>query len=150
LTAALDKRDIIYEQKVKILEHWQMSYSSLGKQRETIEMMQEAEKLIEATDKKVVEAEAFKGIPASPALTTVFPNTRGIVSDHGGMLASAAIVAREYGIPAVVGTSTTTASICDGDIVRVDGTQGRVEVISKTQSRKSDNPATRPLWKSAL
>ena len=128
-------------------------------------MMKETAQLFEATEKKVVEGETFKGIPASPgvtkgsvtvitsykdlskvrtgtilvcpcmspALTIVFPNIRGIVSDHGGMLASAAIVAREYGIPAVVGTSTATASIYDGDIVRVDGTQGRVEVISKAQ-----------------
>jgi phosphoenolpyruvate synthase/pyruvate phosphate dikinase len=66
----------------------------------------------------------------SPELTTIFPWIKGVVTDHGGKLASAATIAREYGIPAVAGTLTATESINDGDIIRVDGTEGHVEIIS--------------------
>ena len=66
----------------------------------------------------------------SPAWTPIFPKIRGVVTDSGGMLTHAAITAREYGIPAVVGTWVATSSIKDGDIIRVDGTNGVVEIVS--------------------
>lgn len=69
----------------------------------------------------------------SPELTTIFPKIKGVVTDHGGKLASAATIAREYGIPAVIGIPTATESINDGDIIRVDGTEGHVEIISRAQ-----------------
>ena len=69
-------------------------------------------------------------------LILIFPLLRAIVTDHGSMLANAAIVAREYGIPTVVGTRTATEAIHDGDIIRVDGTMGLVEIISRAQQRK--------------
>jgi pyruvate,water dikinase len=47
------------------------------------------------------------------------------------MLTHAAIAAREYNIPAVVGTWNATASVRDGDIVRIDGTAGAVEILSR-------------------
>jgi pyruvate,water dikinase len=53
----------------------------------------------------------------------------GIVTDRGGLLSHAAIVAREYGLPAVVGTTDATKRICDGARVRVDGVKGTVEVL---------------------
>ena len=49
-----------------------------------------------------------------------------VVTDHGGALSHAAIMAREFGIPAVVGTREATARIPDGALVRVDGTTGEV------------------------
>jgi len=74
---------------------------------------------------------------ASPVLTPVLPKIKGLVTDTGGLLAPAATIAREYGIPVVVGTSTATASINDGDVIRVDGTNGRVMIIARTQQRAS-------------
>jgi len=68
----------------------------------------------------------------SPELTVVFPEIKAIVTDHGGMLASAATIAREYGIPAVVGTLVATEFINGGDIIRVNGTEGRVEIVSRS------------------
>jgi pyruvate,water dikinase len=53
-----------------------------------------------------------------------------IVTDRGGQLSHAAIVAREYGIPALVGTGNATRTIPDGARVRVDGSTGTVEVLS--------------------
>jgi pyruvate,water dikinase len=71
----------------------------------------------------------------------------GVVTDTGGMLTHAAIAAREYGIPAVVGTWKATNSIRNGDIVRVDGTAGVVEVIQrsalKTPVSSPENQETR-------
>jgi pyruvate,water dikinase len=48
------------------------------------------------------------------------------VTDRGGLLSHAAIVAREFGIPAVVGTGEATAKIRDGSLVVVDGDTGQV------------------------
>jgi len=52
-----------------------------------------------------------------------------IVTDRGGQLSHAAIVAREYGIPAVVGTMNATDMIPDGARVTVDGAAGTVEIV---------------------
>jgi pyruvate,water dikinase len=63
------------------------------------------------------------------AFNVVLPLLGAIVTDRGALLSHAAIVAREYGIPAVVGTREATRAIPDGARVRVDGTRGRVEVL---------------------
>jgi phosphohistidine swiveling domain-containing protein len=52
-----------------------------------------------------------------------------IVTDHGSFASHAAIMGREMGFPAVVGTVNATARIPRGAIVRVDGTAGTVEVV---------------------
>jgi pyruvate,water dikinase len=57
-----------------------------------------------------------------------FARAAALVTDHGGMLAHPAIVAREFGIPAVVGTGMATTSMVNGQVVTVDGTTGRVEM----------------------
>ncbi|HEY1111321.1 MAG TPA: PEP-utilizing enzyme, partial [Opitutaceae bacterium] len=62
----------------------------------------------------------------------VFARAAALVTDHGGALAHPSIVAREYGIPAVVGTGCATAKLKTGQVVTVDGATGRVEV--RTQS----------------
>jgi rifampicin phosphotransferase len=60
--------------------------------------------------------------------SVAFARAAALVTDHGGMLAHPAIVAREYAIPAVVGTGIATSSLVDGQTVTVDGTTGRVEM----------------------
>jgi pyruvate,water dikinase len=67
----------------------------------------------------------------STAWTPLFLKIAAVVTDTGGMLTHAAIAAREYGIPAVVGTWNATNSIRDGDIIRVDGNMGVVEVLRR-------------------
>jgi rifampicin phosphotransferase len=64
------------------------------------------------------------------AFNIVLPLLGAIVTDRGGLLSHAAIVAREYAIPAVVGCSDATAVVADGDRVRVDGRAGEVEVLA--------------------
>jgi pyruvate,water dikinase len=66
----------------------------------------------------------------SAAFNVVLPMLGAIVTDRGGQLSHAAIVAREYGIPALVSTRNATRVIPDGSRVRVDGTSGTVEVLS--------------------
>ncbi|HEY5979646.1 MAG TPA: PEP/pyruvate-binding domain-containing protein [Microlunatus sp.] len=61
--------------------------------------------------------------------TPLFPRAAAVVTDVGAPLSHAAIVARELGIPAVVGCGTATAVIRDGDRVRVDGSAGQVQVL---------------------
>ena len=65
------------------------------------------------------------------AWTPLFPKIKGVVTDTGGMLTHAAITAREYRIPAVVGTWRATKSIKDGDVIRVDGSLGVVEILKR-------------------
>lgn len=73
--------------------------------------------------------------------TAVFASIKGIVTDQGGLLASAATIAREHGIPAVVGTSAATELIDDGDTIRVDAIEGRVEILSKSDiSSRQERP----------
>ena len=65
----------------------------------------------------------------SPAWGPVFTKIKAAVSDSGGIMSHAAIVAREYGLPAVVGTGRATTVISTGQRIRVDGTNGTVEVL---------------------
>jgi pyruvate,water dikinase len=62
----------------------------------------------------------------NPAWTTLFQRAAAVVVDSGGPASHAAIVAREYGIPAVMGTGTGTSTLSNGQLVTVDGTRGRV------------------------
>jgi pyruvate,water dikinase len=66
----------------------------------------------------------------SEAFNVVLPLLGALVTDHGGLLAHAAIVSREFGIPGVVGTRDATTIIADGACVRVDGSSGEVRVLS--------------------
>jgi pyruvate,water dikinase len=65
----------------------------------------------------------------APSWAPVFPKIAAAVSDIGGMMSHAAIIAREYGLPAVVGTGDGTKQIKTGDRVRVDGDNGTVTVL---------------------
>jgi len=65
----------------------------------------------------------------NPTWSPVFRKIAAAVSDIGGSMSHAAIVAREYGLPAVVGTGTATRRIKDGQRVRVDGDRGLVTLL---------------------
>jgi rifampicin phosphotransferase len=69
--------------------------------------------------------------------TPIFPRAAAVVTDVGAPLSHAAIVARELGLPAVVGCGNATMRLHSGDRIRVDGGQGTVEVLS----RRSSTPA---------
>ena len=64
----------------------------------------------------------------TPAWTALFSQATGLVTDIGAVLAHGSIVAREYGIPAVLGCGNATQRIQDGQWIRVDGSAGIVEL----------------------
>jgi phosphohistidine swiveling domain-containing protein len=61
--------------------------------------------------------------------TPFFAVAAGIVTDSGGVLSHAAVAAREYGIPAVVGAAVATAKIRDGQLIEIDGNTGLVRLL---------------------
>lgn len=69
----------------------------------------------------------------NPAWTPLFQRAAGIVVDTGGSASHAAIVAREYGIPAVMGTATGTRQLTTGQMIQVDGSRGLVLEAEKKQ-----------------
>ncbi|HEU4324727.1 MAG TPA: PEP/pyruvate-binding domain-containing protein [Roseiflexaceae bacterium] len=64
-----------------------------------------------------------------PAWTPLFLAAGGLVMEAGGMLSHGSVVAREYGIPAVVGVGQATTTLRDGQLIRVDGNSGVVEPV---------------------
>jgi pyruvate,water dikinase len=68
----------------------------------------------------------------TPAWTPLFTQASGLVTDVGGVLAHGSIVAREYDIPAVLGTGVATQRIRSGQMIRVDGYAGTVTLLDVT------------------
>jgi len=66
----------------------------------------------------------------SPSWAPAFQKIKAAVTDVGGVMCHAAIVCREYGLPAVVGTGSATSILKTGQRIRVDGSTGEIEVIS--------------------
>lgn len=73
------------------------------------------------------EGEILVAPLTAPAWTDLFGRAAAVVSDVGSALAHASIIAREYGIPAVVGCGDATARLKDGQLITVDGSTGNVE-----------------------
>jgi len=70
----------------------------------------------------------------NPAWVVLFTKIAGLVTDTGGTTSHPAVLSREFGIPAVIGTSVATKRIRTGDRIRVDGTKGSVEILPATTS----------------
>jgi len=78
---------------------------------------------------RIVQGDILVTVSTSEAFNILLPLLGAIVTDSGGLLSHSAIVAREYGIPGVVGTRDATERIPDGSRVRVDGSAGEVIVL---------------------
>ncbi|MBU1782283.1 PEP-utilizing enzyme, mobile region [bacterium] len=78
---------------------------------------------------KIKEGEVMVCPITTPSWTPIFSKIAAVVTNVGGVMSHAAIVCREYGIPAVVGTGFATQLIKTGQLVRVDGKRGIVEVL---------------------
>ncbi len=65
-----------------------------------------------------------------PSWTPLFVAVKALVTEVGGLMTHGAVIAREYGLPAVVGVQHATRLIVDGQLIRVDGTNGYVEILS--------------------
>ena len=64
-----------------------------------------------------------------PSWTPLFVSIKGLVTEVGGLMTHGAVIAREYGLPAVVGVENATKVIRDGQHIRVHGTEGYVEIL---------------------
>ena len=64
-----------------------------------------------------------------PSWTPLFVSIKGLVTEVGGLMTHGAVIAREYGLPAVVGVENATKLIKDGQRIRVHGTEGYVEIL---------------------
>jgi pyruvate,water dikinase len=80
---------------------------------------------------EVVQDEILVCPITAPTWGPVFGKIKGAVSDIGGIMSHAAIVSREYGLPAVVGTGRATKVIRTGDRIRVDGDTGVVTILER-------------------
>ena len=64
-----------------------------------------------------------------PSWTPLFVSIKGLVTEVGGLMTHGAVIAREYGLPAVIGVENATKLIKDGQRIRVNGTEGYVEIL---------------------
>jgi phosphohistidine swiveling domain-containing protein len=78
----------------------------------------------------------------TPAWTSLFAMASGVVTDIGGPLSHSSIVAREYGIPAVLGTAVATRLIRSGQLIKVDGDAGTVRLLDGQEPQEIE-PVTK-------
>ena len=88
-----------------------------------------ASQLLEVQDGEILVAPI-----TSPSWGPVFGLVAAAITDIGGMMSHAAIVSREYGLPAVVGAAGATRAIATGDLVRVDGGTGEVLILERASA----------------
>lgn len=81
--------------------------------------------------------EILVAVTTNVGWTPLFPRAAAVVTDVGAPLSHAAIVARELGIPAVVGCGSATTRLRTGDLVRVDGGRGTVEILENGHSKEN-------------
>ncbi|WP_326750969.1 PEP-utilizing enzyme [Streptomyces hirsutus] len=88
-------------------------------------------RLITSADQlgEIQEGEILVATITAPSWGPIFGRIKATVTDIGGMMSHAAIVCREYGLPAVTGTGSASTTIRTGQRIRVDGTTGRVEIL---------------------
>ncbi|NJC73049.1 hypothetical protein HC031_25520 [Planosporangium thailandense] len=79
---------------------------------------------------EVQQDEILVATITAPSWGPIFGKIKATVTDIGGMMSHAAIVCREYGLPAVTGTGRASTTIRTGQRIRVDGSAGRVEILS--------------------
>jgi len=106
--------------------------------------------VLEGTARVVMTVDEFDAVQdgdilvcqmTNPAWVVLFTKIAGLVTDTGGTTSHPAVLSREFGIPAVVGTSLATRRIATGDRIRVDGTNGRVEILEHAAPRAESGAA---------
>src|SRR5207253_276438 len=81
-------------------------------------------------DREVLRAGEILVAPfTDPGWTPLFVHAAAVVTEVGGLMTHGAVVAREYGIPAVVSVAGATEAIEDGALIRVNGTEGYIEIL---------------------
>ncbi|MEO3873708.1 rifamycin-inactivating phosphotransferase [Nonomuraea sp. B12E4] len=78
---------------------------------------------------EVEEGDILVTVFTDPSWSPLFVSVKGVVMEVGGVMTHGAVVAREYGLPAVVGVERATERITDGRLIRVNGSEGYVEIL---------------------
>ena len=103
--------------------------------------------VVEGIARVVLREEQFDDVRAgdilvcqmtNPAWVVLFTKIVGLVTDAGGTVSHPAVLSREFGIPAVVGTSIATQKIKTGDRIRINGVSGVVEILQTAAQPKND------------
>ena len=85
--------------------------------------------ILKMEDANLAEGDILVTAFTDPSWTPLFVSIKGLVTEVGGLMTHGAVIAREYGLPAVVGVENATKFIKDGQRIRVNGTEGYVEVL---------------------
>lgn len=85
--------------------------------------------ILRMEDADIEEGDILVTAYTDPSWTPVFISIKGLITEVGGMMTHGAVVAREYGLPAVVSVENATKLIKDGQRVRINGTEGYVEFL---------------------
>ncbi len=80
-------------------------------------------------DAELEDGDILVTVFTDPSWTPLFVSIKGLVTEVGGLMTHGAVIAREYGLPAVVGVENATKLIKDGERIRVHGTEGYVEIL---------------------
>jgi pyruvate,water dikinase len=91
--------------------------------------------VLDMTDAELEPGDILVTAATDPSWTPLFVTIGGLVTEVGGLMTHGAVIAREYGLPAVVGVEHATRLIRDGQQIRVHGTDGYVEVLPQPATR---------------
>ena len=86
--------------------------------------------ILDMAEARLEEGDILVTAYTDPSWTPLFVAIKGLVTEVGGLMTHGAVIAREYGVPAVVGVARATQRIRDGQRIRVHGTEGYVEIVS--------------------
>ncbi len=85
--------------------------------------------ILKMEDADLEEGDILVTTFTDPSWTPLFVSIKGLVTEVGGLMTHGAVIAREYGLPAVVGVENATRLIKDGQKIRVNGTDGYIEIL---------------------
>ena len=95
-------------------------------------------------DAEIADGDILVAPFTDPAWTPLFAAVRGMVLEVGGLMTHGSVIARELGVPAVVGVDDATRRIPDGQYIRIDGSQGIVEFIREPERASTRGGGHRP------
>jgi pyruvate,water dikinase len=85
--------------------------------------------ILDIADAAVEPGDILVTVHTDPSWSPLFLAVAGLVTEVGGLMTHGAVIAREYGLPAVVGVERATELIQDGHRLRIDGTTGHVQIL---------------------
>jgi pyruvate,water dikinase len=91
--------------------------------------------ILDMADADVEPGDILVTAHTDPSWSPLFVSIAGLVTEVGGLMTHGAVITREYGLPAVVGVQHATRLIRDGQRIRVNGTDGYVEILPERRTR---------------